>query len=509
MKLRWRLTLFYTTLLALVLSIIGFAVVHNLRFVLESNAREQLKTTYLNISREGLRHLKSDNTDLTLPVSTDLLTAVDVIPNVTPENFRALPWSTVQALKQPYYVSSNLQPDTPRRANQAPFALTREDFERLKTEPLYILKRASVLRSTSTDKRVPVIMLIGFFPLDRETDATIFDGQVQPSTGILYMAFDLSPTYDVIRLLQPIVLLISIVGVILAGVFAYLLAGRALRPLKFVRDAAESISEKTLRRRVPEPPTGDEVQDLARALNSMLDRLENSFEAQRRFTSDASHELRTPVTAISGHAGYLLRRTNPSAQQSESLTIIKSEADRLSKLIASLLELARSDSGVNPLRRERMLSLIFLDDISRELRPVAQASGAEIRTGGENVEFAADSDKLRQVMINLVSNALKAGAKDVMLSSTKEGSELLLRVADDGPGIPPEHLARLFDRFYRVEESRSRDVGGSGLGLAITKSIVDAHDGIIWIESAVGEGTIVYVKLPIVRVSEELAEEVA
>lgn len=509
MKLRWRLTLFYTTLLALVLSIIGFAVVQTLRNVLESNARSQLTATYRNLSREGLRRLKPDNNDLTLPVSTDLLTAVDVIPNVTPDNFRSLTWTTVQTLRQPYYISSNLQPDTPRLSNEAPFDLSREDFERLKTEPPFLFKRASVLRSTSTDQRVPVMMLVAFFPLDRETDATLFDGQVQPSTGLLYMAIDLSPTYEVVRILQPIVLLISLVGVILAGVFAYLLAGRALRPLKFVRDAAESISEKTLRRRVPEPPTGDEVQDLARALNSMLDRLEKSFEAQRRFTSDASHELRTPVTAISGHAGYLLRRTSPNPQQAESLTIIKNEADRLSKLIASLLELARSDSGVNPLRRQRMLSLLFLDDISRELRPVAQASGAELRTGGEDVEFGADPDKLRQVMINLVSNALKAGAKDVMLSSAKEGGELLLRVADDGPGIPPEHLARLFDRFYRVEESRSRDVGGSGLGLAITKSIVDAHDGIIWIESDVGQGTTVYVKLPIVPVGEERAEEVA
>ena len=241
------------------------------------------------------------------------------------------------------------------------------------------------------------------------------------------------------------------------------------------------------------------MQALAGSLNAMLDRLEKSFEAQRRFTSDASHELRTPVTAISGHASYLLRRTNPTGQQQESLRIIQSESERLTNLIASLLQLARSDSGALIMSHQPILSSLFLSEIVRELAPLAQSAHTTLRTAGQDIAFEGDPDRLRQVIINLVGNALKAGAKTVTLESSaqEEGREVRLSVRDDGPGIPAEHLSRLFDRFYRVEDSRSRDQGGAGLGLSIAHSIVEAHGGRIWLESEVGRGTVAHVQLPV------------
>jgi len=166
------------------------------------------------------------------------------------------------------------------------------------------------------------------------------------------------------------------------------------------------------------------------------------------------------------------------------------------------------------LRRQPVLSLLLMQDVARELRPLAQAQNTVLEASGQDVTFEGDPDRIKQVIINLVSNALKVGATTIRLSSAPETgpntlgsgmaekgqkgqSGVRLWVQDDGPGIAQEHLAKLFDRFYRVEESRARDKGGAGLGLAIVKSIVDAHQGTIWIESVVGEGSTVNVWLPL------------
>ncbi|WP_424951963.1 sensor histidine kinase [Deinococcus sp.] len=351
------------------------------------------------------------------------------------------------------------------------------------------------------------------------------DGSTLSTPTIAYFGRSLEETSRTISTLQTIMLVLFLIGAGTAAGGAYLLAGQALAPLRTVKRAADRIGGQTLAVRVPEPKTGDEVQSLAHALNQMLDRLEGSFESQRRFTSDASHELRTPVTAIQGHASYLLRRTSPNEQQQESLNIIKNESERLTLLIGSLLELARSDGGVLHLRRQPVLALLMLQDVARELRPLAQAQNSVLEAGGQDVTFEGDPDRIKQVIINLVSNALKVGAGSIRLSSAPEpgpntpGSGMAekgqkgqpgvrLSVQDDGPGIAQEHLARLFDRFYRVEESRARDKGGAGLGLAIVKSIVEAHHGFIWIESVVGSGTTVNVWFPLGNLP-ELDDDVA
>jgi len=341
------------------------------------------------------------------------------------------------------------------------------------------------------------------------------DGSTLSTPTIAYFGRSLEETARTLKILQTIMVALFLIGAGTAAGGAYLLAGQALAPLRNLKKAADQIGGQTLTVRVPEPRTGDEVQALAHALNLMLDRLEGSFESQRRFTSDASHELRTPVTAIQGHASYLLRRTSPNEQQQESLNIIKNESERLTLLIGSLLELARSDGGVLQLRRQPVLSLLLLQDVARELRPLAQAQGTVLEAGGQDVTFEGDPDRVKQVVINLVSNALKVGSNTVTLSSSpadgvpgvppgerparnqKPLPGVRLSVQDDGPGIAQEHLAKLFDRFYRVEESRARDKGGAGLGLAIVKGIVDAHGGSIWIESEVGVGSTVNVWLPL------------
>ncbi|WP_045234289.1 sensor histidine kinase [Deinococcus pimensis] len=509
MTLRWRLTIFYTTLLTALLMVIAVAVVSVLSTSLRRNVENELLADLQQIRTspvlDSLELASLGSNTITLGVDPyNLFGYIELYSGIPPADLQKYDRAYLGAypLKRDY-PTSNIVADPRNPPDASPFKLSDEEFRRLQRTSQVVIERKLL---PSDGKEIPTMVLVSVLPYDA---GSYVDNRVVQSSLVLYLARDLSGVYGTVRDLQLIMLLVSLFGVIGAGVGAYFLAGRALLPLRLVRKAAESISEKTLRQRVPEPATGDEVQALAHALNGMLDRIERSFEAQRRFTSDASHELRTPVTAIGGHAGYLLRRTQPSPQQAESLNIIKNEADRLSGLIASLLELARSDSGVNQLRQARMLARLFLEDIARELRPLAQAQGATVTVEGDEVEFAGDPDKLRQVVINLVSNALKAGSHAVTLGSTREDGHLLLRVRDDGPGIPEEHLGRLFDRFYRVEESRSRDVGGSGLGLAIAKAIVDAHDGRIWVESEVGVGTTVFVRLPVGTLAPEPDEEEA
>ena len=281
----------------------------------------------------------------------------------------------------------------------------------------------------------------------------------------------------------------------------WFLAQRALTPLKRMTKAASRISSQDLSQRVPVPKSRDEVGELSVTLNRMLDRLQETLETQRRFTADASHELRTPVTAISGHASYLLRRTQPTSEQVEPLEIIRSEALRMSKLVNDLLELARADAGLT-VKREPMNLVETIEGVSKELAPVARGATIEAFSPVPLLEVSGDAARLKQVVLNLVQNALNAGSSRVSVSLLKEGAWARLEVLDNGPGIPESALPNLFERFYRVDGARSTRGNGSGLGLAIVKWIVEQHGGTVAVESRVGEGTVFTVLLPVLESAE-------
>lgn len=287
----------------------------------------------------------------------------------------------------------------------------------------------------------------------------------------------------------------TLVALIVFPLGVWLLAQRALTPLKRMTRAASRISSQDLSQRVPVPKSRDEVGELSLTLNRMLDRLQETLETQRRFTADASHELRTPVTAISGHASYLLRRTQPTPEQIEPLEIIRSEAQRMSKLVNDLLELARADAGLT-VKREPMNLVEVVEAVAKELAPVA--GGATIRASSPVplLEVSGDASRLKQVVLNLVQNALNAGSSQVNVSLLREQNQARLEVFDNGPGIPEAALPNLFERFYRVDGARSTRGNGSGLGLAIVKWIVEQHGGTVSVESKVGEGTVFTVLLP-------------
>ena len=275
----------------------------------------------------------------------------------------------------------------------------------------------------------------------------------------------------------------------------YFLSSRVLRPLERVTQAAGRVTSQDLSQRVPVPRSDDEMRELAVTLNRMLDRLQESFETQRRFTADASHELRTPVTAIAGHANYLARRTDPTPEQRESLAVITSEAARMAKLVNDLLELARADAGFT-LRMERMNLVEVLEAAREAVTPNDEGIHVTLHTPGPVLEVDGDPARLQQVVTNLIQNAINAGAHHVTLTLARDGSDVRLDVLDDGPGIPSQAVPHLFERFFRVDGARSGRGNGSGLGLPIVQWIVQQHGGSVRVDTHLGEGACFTVVLP-------------
>jgi signal transduction histidine kinase len=282
---------------------------------------------------------------------------------------------------------------------------------------------------------------------------------------------------------------------------AWLITGQTLSPLAIVTQVATQITKADdLSRRIPVATTReDEVGQLILAFNQTLERLENLFNAQRRFLADVSHELRTPLTVIKGNVG-LMRKFGEV--DDESLSGIEAEVDRLTRLVGDLLLLSQAESGRLPLD----VSLVELDtvllEVFQQMRTLAgerlQLRMVEI----DQVQVSGDRDRLKQVLLNLVGNALQytpAGGQ-VNLALRKTGERAQLVVTDTGPGISAQDLPHIFERFYRGEKSRKRSSStGFGLGLSIAYWIVHNHGGTIEVTSQEGKGTTFCVWLPLAK----------
>jgi len=281
--------------------------------------------------------------------------------------------------------------------------------------------------------------------------------------------------------------------VALASLGGYALARSALEPVGRMAERARRITAERLVERLPVENAGDELGQLATVFNETLARLERSFEQLRRFTQDASHELRTPLTAIKtvGEVGLRDERRDAAAYRDVIGSMLE-EADRLARLVDALLTLSRADAGRIPLRPERIDLAELAREVTMHLGVLAEEKKQTLRLEANGpLEVNVDRTVLRQAVVNLVDNAIKytpeGGHVSVRVATTALG--LAVEVKDDGPGIPAEALPRVFERFYRVDKARSRELGGTGLGLAIVKHLVIAHGGELRIESALGRGT--------------------
>jgi heavy metal sensor kinase len=293
----------------------------------------------------------------------------------------------------------------------------------------------------------------------------------------------------------PLLLLIAVVG----GLF---LAGRALDPIDRITRAAQSIGAEDLSRRLDLHPSPDEVGRLATTFDRMLDRLDRAFRRQQQFTADASHELRTPLALLTSQVDVALERPRRPAEYRQSLASIREDATRMGQLLSELLTLARADAGQESLSREPLALDLLVDDVVATLTPLAETRGAHLEhqpDASEPVMIAGHQTRLTQLVVNLVDNALKytlAGGT-VTVTVGQEGGQATLRVSDTGIGIAPEHLPHLFERFYRIDQARTRTAGGTGLGLALAEWIVHAHGGEIGVASQPGHGTVFTVRLPL------------
>lgn len=262
--------------------------------------------------------------------------------------------------------------------------------------------------------------------------------------------------------------------------------GRSLRPVERMRTEVETIRAARPDARVEVPDTGDEVARLASTMNAMLDRLELSAESQRRFVSDASHELRSPIASIRQHAEVAV--AHPERTEVADLAdVVRSEAVRLQDLVTGLLELSRLDEGGIRTRRPVDLDDLALDAVARARAratagdaPARDGDAPAVRVDGSAISAArvlGDERVLAGVVRNLVDNAVRHASTRVAVSLTEHDGSAVLTVDDDGTGVPEDERERVFERFVRLDEARSRDAGGAGLGLAIVRDAVRAHGG--------------------------------
>ena len=281
----------------------------------------------------------------------------------------------------------------------------------------------------------------------------------------------------------------------LAGIGGYFLAARALSPIDKITRTAGRISAQDLSARLNLLRTDDEVGRLAATFDEMLGRLDSAFQRERQFTADASHELRTPLAAMSAILSVVREQRRTSEEYEQALRDIAEESDRLRALTEDLLQLARGDLG-RPAVRVRVDLSALLSDVADAMRPLAEAKGlALLCHAATGLIIEGDSDNLIRLLVNLLDNAIKYTVQGaVTLAAERDPAGVIVTVADTGPGISPEHLPHIFDRFYRVETARASR--GSGLGLAIAREIVSAHGGTISATSAKGQGTTLAVHLP-------------
>ena len=289
-------------------------------------------------------------------------------------------------------------------------------------------------------------------------------------------------------------------AVLVATLGGYWLSGRALKPMKEMAFAARAIGTGNLSARLPVPPVRDELNLLSNMWNEMLGRLESSVERIRTFTSDASHDLRTPLAAIRASAEIALRHPRDPEHYGRTLEGIIRQADRATALVEDLLRLARSDGQPQSVVLADVDLTPIVTDACDSLRPKAEAKRLDLRLGAEPVPTVVNGNKdvLNRVVLALIDNAIKytdRGLVEVRLATT--GSLLKLTVQDTGPGISPADIPNIFDRFYRGDKSRNSAGGGFGLGLAIAKESVALHQGTIEVDSVLGQGSRFVVYLPL------------
>ncbi|HVE40301.1 MAG TPA: ATP-binding protein [Planctomycetota bacterium] len=301
-----------------------------------------------------------------------------------------------------------------------------------------------------------------------------------------------------LRQLRTYVAFFTPVGLVLASIVGYVFSRSTLSPVEELRRHAERITRAHLSERVPLPP-GGELRDLACTFNEMLDRIEQGVEDLRHMAADAAHELRTPLANLRAEVESAIQEGRTPEERRRALASVGEEVGRMSQIVSDLYTLAQLDSRRHVLERRPVELRPLLEEARETWEPLARERGIEMRLEGGDASVQGDVSALSRIFMNLVENAVKYNRDGgrIRLSIERRNGSARVDVADTGPGIPAEHLPKLFRRFYRADPARSRETGGTGLGLALVKSYVEALSGTIAVRSSAQEGTTFTLEFPI------------
>ncbi len=472
MSIRFRLTLLYSALLAMVLAFFSLVLYGGVAFRLNNDLDRELDTRRDQVEsaiqdavrREPLLFLRTGR--INVQQSIDIFSA----PGIFVQVLRASDATVVGA-------SENLGTQTLPHGDDV----------------LAPARNGTTTYSTFvTDNHVRYRLL---------TAPILIAGHV---IGVTQVAASLQGIERTLNLLTLLLAIGTFSAVAVSGLVGYLLAGRALKPIDDITRAAHAIAQtRDLEKRVRETHTSDELDRLAITFNEMLQRLENLFRTQQRFLADVSHELRTPLTIIRGNLSLLQKTAAPSEQS--AIKTIDDEAGRMQRLIADLLMLAQSDAGAVNMKREPVEMDTLLLDVYRQARIIAQSRNGQLKItlGQEDQAMVeGDPDRLKQLLLNLTENAIKyTPSGEITLSLRKQNGQVGVSVCDTGMGIPTEDVPHVFERFYRSDKARGREMaagtgGGTGLGLSIADWIARSHGGYIEVQSQAGKGSTFTVWLP-------------
>jgi signal transduction histidine kinase len=296
--------------------------------------------------------------------------------------------------------------------------------------------------------------------------------------------------------LNVVFVVVGILALLLAVILGNQIAKRISKPINNVTNIAHDISKGNYDNKITEHSNINEIGTLTGTINNLADILKLQEQLRKRLTADVAHELRTPLATLQSHLEAMIDGIWEA--DAARLKSCHDEIIRISKLVGDLEKLARYEGENLVLNKSEFDVTELIKSLSMNFQRDALNKGLEIETSDAPVMLYADKDKISQVIVNLLSNAVKYSEEGdkIVITAAEDENEIVIKMQDTGTGIDEEHLSHIFERFYRVDTSRSRLTGGSGIGLTITKAIVDAHEGTIGVESKVGEGTEFTVRLP-------------
>ncbi|GFZ33424.1 hypothetical protein CSC2_39500 [Clostridium zeae] len=317
--------------------------------------------------------------------------------------------------------------------------------------------------------------------------------------GVVYIQVvkDLENEYSFIKILFVFLAIADFIGMVASIVLGYIISKKMLNPIDNITKTAENISVNNLKERIEVNDSDDELKRLASTLNNMIDRLQKAFDSQSQFVSDASHELRTPIAVIQGYANLLDRwGKNDKEALEKSIYGIKLEAENMANLVEKLLFLAKGDALTQVVEKKKFHLNKLIDEVLEETKLIDKKHNI-FSEENEDADIYGDYKLIKQMLRIFIDNSIKFTPDEgtITINSMVKNKSLYISVSDTGIGIPKDDIQNVFDRFYTVDKSRSKEKGGTGLGLSIAKWIADVHGGIIEVVSEEGIGTSFIVKL--------------